>query len=520
MRNFFIHTVVFFLLVNNVHAFNYKLNSTTRDTVGTYPGMANNGAVDIVFQGDSLIWFAGGGGLFKTEDFGKSFESYFMGDSMMVYGAITAVASYDSVIWLSAVFDSLINNEEQLTGSGLSFSKDCGETWEYIDQPIDDRYDEWDIWAGDTVYFLPVTTPVNNTTWDIAVTQEYVYIVSWAGGLRRSADFGKTWQRLPLPSDDTDFMGDEKITFEINPRDPGAGGNHNHKGFSVIAYGDTVWVGTANGINRGILKDDYIEWRKFNAQNSAISGNFVVSLHRQIYDGKEIVWAVTMSAEESGEFRGISYTSDGGLTWKNTLNGERGYSIASFDSITFISTENGLFKSFDGENWAKYAPAKEGESDDRILSEIVYCSNVDTRTGEPILWIGTGDGIAKKKINDVYWHIYHKSVSTNLDGQPDIYAYPNPFYPNHHNQIDGNGFVRVQYYLDKPADVILEIFNFGMERVYKTSNYVSNSGDNCVIWSGKTEDGNLVANGTYFCKITKKNNGKEKSSWTKLILVK
>jgi len=245
-----------------------------------------------------------------------------------------------------------------------------------------------------------------------------------------------------------------------------------------------------------------------------------VSLHRQTYNGKEVIWAVTMSAEESNEFRGISYTQDGGFTWKNTLSGERGYSIASFDSITFVSTDNGLFKSLDGENWALYAPATGGENSDRILSEKVYCANVDTRTGEQILWVGTGDGIAKKKLNDVYWHIYHKSISTNLPGQPDIYAYPNPFYPNHHNQVGDEGFVRIQFYIENPSDVTLEIYNFGMERVYKTSNYVSNPGDNSIIWTGKSKDGNLVANGTYFCKITRKQKGNEKTSWTKLLVVK
>ena len=43
--------------------------------------------------------------------------------------------------------------------------------------------------------------------------------------------------------------------YFLNPRDPVDGGNHNHKAFSVLVYGDTVWVGTANGLNRGLMSE-------------------------------------------------------------------------------------------------------------------------------------------------------------------------------------------------------------------------------------------------------------------------
>jgi len=49
-------------------------------------------------------------------------------------------------------------------------------------------------------------------------------------------------------------------TYELNPNDPDNGGNHNHKGFSVYVINDTVWAGTANGINKGIIDSDCINW--------------------------------------------------------------------------------------------------------------------------------------------------------------------------------------------------------------------------------------------------------------------
>ena len=305
----------------------------------------------------------------------------------------------------------------------------------------------------------------------------------------------------------------------INPNDPINGGNHNHKGFSVIAYSDTIWVGTANGINRGIIKNDYIEWTKFNAQNSSISGNFVVALHRQLHNGIETIWAVTLPTENQGEYQAISKSNDAGLTWTTVLENERGYSINNFGATVFVGTDNGLYRSDIGENWVLYRNAKE-TGGDHILDDVVYEAKIDTRTETPFLWIGTSDGIAKTDYNKTDWEVYRSVQSTSKPGQPLFYAYPNPFSPTHQNQLNGVGHVRFQYDLDKPGKVILEIFNFAMERIYKNTIFEDSVGDNALTWNGRNDDGFYVANGTYFCKLTKKSRSNTSSGWTKLIIVK
>lgn len=501
----------------------FRLSKPTLNDDSTYTGLSSNSATGIAAQGDSLMWFATGGGLSRTDDFGESFISYYSALNNLPHGGISAIAVRGDTIWVAAVFDSLTGDAgEQQVGGGLAYSTDQGENWTYVSQPIDKEDDVNDDWDGQSVQFLPITTIVNNTTWDIAMSDDYVYIVSWAGGIRRSADLGQTWQRIPLPSDDLDHLNcGDVIDFEINPRDPSEG-NHNHKGFSVLAYGDTVWVGTANGINLGIVEgDDCISWRKYNAQNSAISGNFVVALARQVWRGKETIWAVTLPAEDSGEYQAVSKTSDGGLTWTTTLRNERAYNFAFQDSIVYICTENGLFKSIDGENWAVYTPIADTASGEQIYSEFFYAAEVDRREGETYLWVGTGDGIAKTASDGLTWTVYRTAVSTQYSGQPSVYAYPNPFAPYHHNVLNGDGHVRFQYDLDEAANVRLEIFNFAMERVYRSEwQSVMNAGDHHMIWTGRAMNGEVVANGTYFCKLTKKSNGKEQDSWTKLIVVK
>lgn len=520
----FIYPILSLLLVAsalNAQAFRLSKPSLTADN-RTYSGLAGNAVTQIEAQGDSILWFATGGGLSRSSDFGQSFVSYYPIPDSIPKGGISSIAALDSIIWIAGVFDSTTKIGSIQTGAGLAFSKDFGRNWTYVKQPLDSASATYEKWDGDNVKFLPVVTPVSNTTWDISLTPKYVYIASWAGGIRRSSDFGASWQRIPLPSDDDDVLEcGEKITFQINPNDPPKG-NHNHKGFSVLAYGDTVWVGTANGINLGIAESDScIRWRKYDAQNSAISGNFVVAMARQVWNGKETFWAATLSAESSSEYQAISKSSDGGLTWSTTLSGERGYNFAFDDSIVYVCTESGLFKSIDGENWALYDPAEDSVRRETLYSHNVYTALVDRRESPGYLWIGTADGIAKTRDDGIHWSIYRHSVSTKTKGDPQIYAFPNPFSPTHHNILNGDGHVRIKYHVDGAAQVQLEIYDFAMRAVYKGDKQsITAAGEYAEPWNGRNSDGTQVANGTYFCKLTQESRGKEKTYWTKLIVVK
>jgi hypothetical protein len=514
----------------------FRLSKPFLNDSTVYEGLASNGVTQIEFQGDSLIWFATGGGLSKTEDLGNNFYSYYRGENNIPKGGISAIATMDSVIWIAAVFDSLTVEGELQTGGGLAYSKNAGKSWTYVSQPIDlvkHSDDDYILqsWNGDTITCLAITTPINNTTWDISVSEQngdtVVYIVSWAGGLRRSKDFGKSWQIIPLPTDEMNtLLETDTIDFEINPHDPSldASGNHNHKGFSVLSYGDTLWVGTADGVNLGIINptnDERIRWRKYNAQNSTLSGNFIVALARQYYDGKETIWVGALTAEGSNEIRAVNKSSDGGLTWTRTLIGERVYGFAFYNEITYVCTENGLYKSIDSENWALYQPMEDTDNNRYIYSQDVYAAALDPHVYYPFLWIGTSDGIAKTADDGINWTIYQRHRSTSSPGEPEIYAFPNPFAPNFHNVSSGDGHVRIQYFLEKAALVKLDIYDFAMDPVHSEEyQQVDHLGDNALVWNGRNRAGQLVANGTYFCKLTIKDDTKEKFYWTKLIVIK
>ena len=81
-------------------------------------------------------------------------------------------------------------------------------------------------------------------------------------------------------------------------------GNLNHRAFSVVAVDDdTVYIGTANGINKTTNANDlYPSWKKYNHQNQdePISGNFITALAYNSFNNT--IWASSWKAEESLSF--------------------------------------------------------------------------------------------------------------------------------------------------------------------------------------------------------------------------
>ncbi len=147
---------------------------------------------------------------------------------------------------------------------------------------------------------LPVTVAEQNLTYDITFTTGTVWITSFAGGLRKSTNMGQSWQRVVLPPDFLSSINPEdSLDFCLSPVGGAfcSDGNLNHRAFSVISpNATTLYVGTANGVNKST--DNGISWVKFNHQNQdePISGNFVTSLGYNSTDST--VWASTWKTDD------------------------------------------------------------------------------------------------------------------------------------------------------------------------------------------------------------------------------
>ena len=550
-------------------------------------------------------------------------------DTLLPEGGISAMAvSGQGSLMLIAVAGS----ENGIpVGKGVAYSKNAATesliNWRYYFQPMDLENQTYPPFAGAYLAALPITVPQANVTYDVAFSDEFVWIASWAGGLRRAKkppppELGGPvdpleFIRIPLPMDDQfelttcvdptaypDSSYERTYVYKIdiynwllrdyyyNPRDPEDDcdtlfhfsddgtwnnipkvivvnalgiildpgiegdtvlsyppdptnyddwvlanpetwvltcGNHNHKAFSVLAYGDTVWVGTANGINRGIFKlfegAHCVDWEHYSYPTHGLSGNFVVGLALQMHKGKRVIWAATVNADDPTEQRGVSYTTNDGLSWNTALLGERVYNITAHDSLVFAATANGLWKTEDGINWARYNPARQAipvpntaiHSTDEVLANEVYSVAFDY--SDTSIWIGTGDGAAHSyDLDGLNWKIFRAEYDRD-----EVYAYPNPFSPYTHNVIGGDGYVRFHTNEWSGTVVIdLDVYNFAMEKVFTGSFNRRDPSSGALKWNGRDMDGRLVNNGVYFVKLNYPKNQTSKPSphWVKLIVVK
>jgi len=443
-------------------------------------GLGSNSISDIVIQRNN-IWLGTGKGLARSQDGGKTWTTY-TSHNGLPRGGITALVVTDSIIWVAAAFDSLIKvtGSPQLlpTGAGLSYSTDDGKTWTYVPQ------------------FGP--TPVQNVTFDIAVRANQVWAANFGGGLQRSADRGKTWTVVPPD------------TFLFDPL-----GNLNHRAFSIINADGVLWHGSAGGVNKSL--DGGQTWTNFSRQNQtrSISGNFVVALGQQKWRGREYIWAATVNAEDSKEKKAVSITEDGGYSWRVTLEEEFAHNFGFEDSVAYVVTDNGLFKSNDfGRTWAKFAPVVDVAKGEQFLTTEYFAIGALNR----VVWTGGPDGVASTADNGRTWNIFRGSKKSGENGEPRTYAYPNPFSPFRQNQIRDDGHVRFQYNTTRPTQVTVKIFDFAMELVAEVVSQKERpvAGQFAEIWNGRNTRGEIVANGVYFYRIDLASEG---TFWGKVMVL-
>ncbi len=492
----------------------------------SYEGIGSNSINDMGMASDSLIFFGTTGGLSVTYDLGETFRSYYYDEVSLPRGAVSGLVTHDSVVAVAALVDTTINSKTEFVGMGLAYSKDYGDSWTYLAQPQESasaaEYTTLS-WGGNSIRMLSVTTPVSNVTYDLAYSLGSIWAASWSSGLRRYNLATETWTPIPLPADSLTTLScsDVPAGYEMNSRDPASGGNHNHKAFSVVAYDSVIWVGTAGGINRGIVDSttSCVTWTHFTSEEDGLPGNWVVALYRQVDGNTNRIWAGTVNAASTSERPGIAYTEDDGLTWHTAYAGLRADNFASRDSVIYAATVEGLYKSLDNQNWAKFRSAQDALTGRRIISDRISGVMVDNR--DLSLWIASHDGLAKTDDEGTTWAVERQFESTTQADEPRVYAYPNPFSPGIHNQQGGDGHVRFQYHItageaESEYKATIAIYDFSMTLVKTlTAQTHLNSGDHAQVWNGRNGAGVVVANGVYYCRLTVGS----ADYWTKVVVI-
>ena len=93
-----------------------------------------------------------------------------------------------------------------------------------------------------------------------------------------------------------------------------------------------------------------------------------------------------------------------------------------------------------------------------------------------------------------------------------VINFPNPFSP------DADGFTTIEYHLDSPMDVEIQIYNLFGELVRNMDQSSNVAGAQQVRWDGRNGYGDMVGNGGYSCVVRVK--GQEKGMKRKILVVK
>lgn len=456
----------------------------------------SNTITDIITIGDT-IWLGSSRGVSLSTDKGETWKNFY-GDPQFGTDNVSAIGYNNSVFWAATARTVEQNDQRLPSGTGLKFTSDLGKTWHSIPQPLDAQTDTVVQYGINTLRALPVTVTIQNLIYDIAFTQSTIWIATFAGGLRRSTDMGETWHRVVLPPDNLNsIMPTDELNFCLAPVG-GAFcqiGNLNHRVFSIVATdSNTLYVGTANGINKST--DNGISWVKFNHQNQnePISGNFITALgYNPIVN---TIWASTWKAEDPDEYYGVSYSSNGGESWRTTLREERPHNFGFKQSQTIVATGNGAFRSSDnGSTWITPGIIYDPAAKITLATSVFYSAG---SLGQDV-YLGSNDGLARIRETGFWqgtWKIY--LASSPLASEVDTYCYPNPFSPRLTQ-------LKIKYSTgDRPAKVSIRVYDFAMNYVatiIQNADRNKNLEGSPDFWDGRDDAGNYVPNGVYFYRV-------------------
>ena len=444
-------------------------------------------------------------------------------------GAISALAATGDTVWVATLVDSVIAGQGvNQAGTGLSFSHDGGGSWHHI--PNEYIFDPTK--AG---FERSPSTTIQNACFDLSIAGEAVYAAFFAGSTVRSLDQGRTWEPfLPGGADEIVFFASDTAADSLRMvADSLASANADpsniaplraaadslasqaflHRTFAVIAYGDTVWIGTASGVS--FTFDGGQHWQnakvRLGAEGTPLlghpAGNWIVALERQVLpDGTTAIWAGTSTTTSPGQTQAISVSRDLGQTWSHT-GPTFAWDFAFTPNFVWAGTDQGLLAS----------PDPTLPTDSERVWDTIEVVDGQPLTGTfaglagvgDVLWVGAENGLGHSEDEGSTWRVIRDLIRTrSLDkgafvssgGVPDstalAYAAPNPFAPSRETAT-------IVFSLSQDAEVSVAIYDFasGLVRDLAADAPFAGGLDHRILWDGLDQDGQRVANGTYFYRI-------------------
>jgi len=490
---------------------------------------------DIVWSG-RYLWAATEGGVARLDPnqaSGASASDWvtFTEFNGIGRGSISALDAVGDTIWVSTIIDTTTSIGSRQMGTGLSFSHNAGSTWTHIknEEIFDPSIPGFERGPG---------TQIDNGCFGISIGDGEVWATFFAGSSVRLSDDGRSWQRaLPNAAPDIVFFASDTASDSLRiladslanegadeatvaalrvGADSLASQQFLHRTFSVLAYGDTVWIGTSSGLARSF--DGGASWKNIKVRPDAngnptpghIGANWVLSIEREVLsDGSSIIWVGNEATGlVSGETRSMSFSRNHGESW--TITGPTfAWDFSFSENFVWAATSQGLLASpnvfgASGRIWER-VNVVDGEPLEGVF--------VGLETTGDALWAGAENGLGRSSDEGVTWRIIRDLIRTpsiddgtfvGLGGVPDssatTYAAPNPFSPS---SPGGNNTTLIVFSLAQDTQVDIDIYDFASRKVrtLTQSTVLSGGQDHRVAWDGRDDGGQSVANGVYFYRI-------------------
>jgi photosystem II stability/assembly factor-like uncharacterized protein len=265
--------------------------------IGPFRGGRSVAATGVV--GDIRTYYMGttGGGLWKTEDMGLSWnnisDGYFKTGSV---GAVAVAESDPNVVYVG-MGEHAVRGVMTHHGDGVYKSTDAGKTWKKMG--LD---------ATQHIARVVVHPRDPNTLWVAA--QGALYSKSKERGIYKSTDGGATWRNTLYVNDQT---GCAELSMDTNnPRIIYA---------AMWEYGRLPWQVKSGGAGSGLYKsvDGGDTWEKMDKGLPKDMGKMAISVCRS---NSEKVYAL-IESDWSKEAGGLYVSNNAGKTWSQVTNDHR-----------------------------------------------------------------------------------------------------------------------------------------------------------------------------------------------------
>jgi hypothetical protein len=297
----------------------------------------------------------------------------------------------------------------------------------------------------------------------------------------------------------------------------------------IESQGDTMYVGTRSGfaytlnhgttwnivrINQSPVRSDFVA--AYYVGINGISGDWFPALGVQTlndqpypliwatsrptysgYDGISVGWMrpVTDSTGADTLLYRLSWNSVyEGVAWNYAFDGKTIYA-ATDDGLITTHADSVLYA--DTVRWDTIALNDENGDPLLLPGTAVYAVAVV----DSFLWVGTGDRTVRIHLNDSSKTAYH--VTDSSTPADEVYAFPIPFSGVRGQALDFHFQVTTQ------AEVTIEIYDFAMNLVRRVIDNVTyppgiypTSGSLRKTWDGRNGNGDLVAVGMYYFKVS------------------